>query len=131
MLAKLDQLSRIRDALDLLIARCPGGGDVRACTILEAMEDSGAGPPSPGPATDTGKGAPDMLTTVLSVEGMHCDGCARTIEALLGRIPGVRKAEASFEEHRARVLHDEGAVREADLLAAVAKGGFEATVTRP
>ncbi|MET4808213.1 MerR family DNA-binding protein [Limibacillus sp. MBR-115] len=36
--AKLDQLSHMRDALDELIASCPGGGDVKACTILEAME---------------------------------------------------------------------------------------------
>jgi Hg(II)-responsive transcriptional regulator len=34
---KLDRLARIRDALDELIARCPGGGDVKACTILEAV----------------------------------------------------------------------------------------------
>lgn len=35
---KLDQLSHMREALDDLIASCPGGGDVKACTILEAME---------------------------------------------------------------------------------------------
>lgn len=35
---KLNQLVQIREALDDLIASCPGGGDVKACTILEAME---------------------------------------------------------------------------------------------
>jgi len=36
--AKLAQLSRMQDALDELIASCPGGGDVKACTILDAMQ---------------------------------------------------------------------------------------------
>lgn len=92
-------------------------------------DDAGSSPPSP--ATDTEKGTADMKTTLLAVKGMHCDGCARTIEALLARVPGVRKAEASFEERQARVLHDQDDAPEADLVAAVAKGGFEASVTGP
>lgn len=36
--AKLDRLVRMRDALNELIASCPGGGDVSTGTILEAME---------------------------------------------------------------------------------------------
>jgi DNA-binding transcriptional MerR regulator/copper chaperone CopZ len=133
VLTKLDRLSRIRDALDVLIARCPGGGDVCACTILEAMEDDGGqvGSPPPGPATRTERGTADMKTTLLAVKGMHCDGCARTIEALLARVPGVRKAEASFEERQARVLHDQDEAPETELVAAVAKGGFEASATGP
>lgn len=133
VLAKLEQLSRIRDALDVLIARCPGGGDLSACTILEAMgaERGTAGPPPASFATEREKGIPDMKTTVLSVKGMHCDGCARTIEVLLARVPGVRKAEASFEERQARVLHDQDEAPETELVAAVAKGGFEASVTGP
>ncbi|PJK29201.1 MerR family transcriptional regulator [Minwuia thermotolerans] len=41
--AKLDQLTQIRAALDELIASCPGGGNVRACTILDAMQREPAG----------------------------------------------------------------------------------------
>ena len=69
-----------------------------------------------------------MKTTILTIEGMHCDGCARTIEALLARVPGVRKAEASFDERQARVLHNQTAASATDLAAAVAKGGFTAKV---
>ena len=133
VLGKLDRLSRIRDALDVLIARCPGDGDMRACTIMEAMEGDGgdAGSPPPSPVTDNEKGNADMKTTLLAVKGMHCDGCARTIEALLARVPGVRKAEASFEDRGVRILHDRDEAPEAELVAAVAKGGFEASVTGP
>jgi len=133
VLSKLDRLSRIRDALDVLIARCPGGGDIDACTILEAMEGDGSavGSPPPSPAPPTERGTSDMKTTLLAVKGMHCDGCARTIEALLARVPGVRKAEASFDDRQARVLHDQDEAPETELVAAVAKGGFEASVTGP
>ncbi len=70
-----------------------------------------------------------MKTTILTIEGMHCDGCARTIEALVSRIPGVRQAEVSFDERRARVLHDQNTASTTDLTAAIAKGGFTAKAT--
>jgi len=67
-----------------------------------------------------------MKTTELAIEGMHCTGCARTVETLLSGVTGVRKAEVSFEKARARILHDPNAVAAADLAAAVQKGGFKA-----
>ncbi len=35
---KIEQLVRIRDALDGVIKACPGRGGIRACSILEEME---------------------------------------------------------------------------------------------
>ncbi|ANK81418.1 MAG: cation transporter [Rhizobiales bacterium NRL2] len=67
-----------------------------------------------------------MKTTTLTIEGMHCDGCARTIEVLVARVPGVRQAEVSFDERRARILHDQYAASTTDLIEAIAKGGFTA-----
>lgn len=125
---KLDRMTRICGALDELIASCPGGGDVKACTILEAMGRSGGAIEAPPSATnrDEPKGKSQMKTTVLTIEGMHCDGCAQTIEALLTRLPGVRRVDASFDARQARILHDPTASPEADLIAAIAKGGFKA-----
>lgn len=71
-----------------------------------------------------------MRTTTLVIEGMHCAGCAATTEILLGRVPGVRKAEVSFGAGRARVLHGPEA-READLVAAVERAGFRAKAAAP
>src|SRR3546814_1160651 len=51
------------------------------------------------------KGKAPMKTTLLAIDGMHCDGCARTIEALLARLQGVHKVEASFEERRRSEEH--------------------------
>ncbi|MPZ10581.1 MAG: MerR family transcriptional regulator [Kiloniellaceae bacterium] len=128
--AKLEQLARVRDALDTLIAFCPGSGAVRACTILEAIEKGAAADQSEAPSrsSNTASGKIAMKTTLLAIDGMHCDGCARTVEALLSRLPGVRKAEASFDERQARVLHDQESVSEVDLAEAIAKGGFTAKV---
>mgnify|MGYP005841771071 CR=1 FL=1 len=39
---KIDRLVRIRDALDDLIAACPGRGALRACSILSALGDTEA-----------------------------------------------------------------------------------------
>lgn len=68
-----------------------------------------------------------MKTTALVIEGMHCDGCAATIKTLLGRVPGVRRADVALQQGRARVLHDRQA-SEADLVAAVERAGFGARV---
>lgn len=133
VLAKLEQLSRIRDALDVLIARCPGGGeDLTCCTILGVMEGNARAEmnASYDTAVTAKKGKPALKTTTMTIKGMHCDGCARTVEALLIRAPGVRKVEASFDNRQARVLHDQDRAPEADLIVAIAKGGFEATVER-
>jgi copper chaperone CopZ len=65
-----------------------------------------------------------MKTATFSIDGMHCDGCARTIEALVGRERGVHKAEASFATRAARILYDPNAVSERRLAAAIEKAGF-------
>lgn len=41
---KLRQLRRIQQGLKQLIAACPGQGAVRACSIIDALEDAGAAP---------------------------------------------------------------------------------------
>ena len=38
---KIMELERIRAALETLIAACPGGGALRACSIMDALEADG------------------------------------------------------------------------------------------
>ena len=40
---KIRRLERIRHALEELIAACPGSGALRACSIMEALQESGPG----------------------------------------------------------------------------------------
>jgi len=68
-----------------------------------------------------------MHSVTLKVKGMHCDGCAATIQALIERNGGVRKAVVSFSDGEARVLYDPQSVTEAQLTVAVEKAGFRVT----
>ena len=41
---------------------------------------------------------------VLKISGMHCAGCAMTIEKNLRKLPGIEKAEVSFASERATII---------------------------
>ena len=70
-----------------------------------------------------------MKTLVFAIEGMHCDGCAETIEGLLMVEVGVKASSVSFKESRARVLYDPAVIDERKLVAAIEKGGYKVTST--
>ena len=65
-----------------------------------------------------------MKTTTFKIEGMHCDGCARTVEALVRSEPGVKTATVSFKDAEARVLFDPQAIDEERLTVAIEKPGY-------
>lgn len=67
-----------------------------------------------------------MKTVVLTIEGMHCDGCAETIKGLLAVEAGVKASAVSFKEGRARVLYDPAQTDQSQLIAAIEKGGYKA-----
>ena len=67
-----------------------------------------------------------MKKITLSVSGMSCQGCANTVKAALAGAHGVRRADVSLEQKRARlVLEDAGSVD--DLVSAVRAVGYDAT----
>lgn len=65
-----------------------------------------------------------MRTTTLTITGMHCDGCAETIQTLLQGQNGVRMATVSFRDKEARVLYDEQSIAEEHVVAVIQKPGF-------
>ena len=65
-----------------------------------------------------------MKTAIFMIDGMRCDGCANTIETLVGKEPGVRMVSVSFAERQARVLYDPKALSEERLIQAIQKPGF-------
>jgi copper chaperone CopZ len=71
-----------------------------------------------------------MKNVTLKVDGMHCTGCASTIQVLLQRNEGVKKASASFDAGEARVLYDPASVSEDQLAGAIEKAGFRVTERR-
>jgi copper chaperone CopZ len=70
-------------------------------------------------------------TLTLKVEGMHCDGCANTIKAMVEREPGVKAAAVSFKGGEARILFDPNATSAERLVAAVGRLGFRVTGHTP
>jgi DNA-binding transcriptional MerR regulator/copper chaperone CopZ len=132
---KITQLRHIRAALDELIATCPGGGGLRACTIIDAMArprsaNTGVGSSgghsssnAPRPSRRTAKG-PAMKTVKFKIDGMHCDGCARTIEALVATEPGVRKATVSYGNREARILFEPDIASEERVVELIRRAGY-------
>lgn len=53
---------------------------------------------------------------VLAITGMTCGSCARTVERVLARVPGVERASVDLASARAVV---EGSASIADLISAV------------
>lgn len=65
-----------------------------------------------------------MNTATFKIEGMHCDGCASNIQALLGKSAGVQKAAVSFKEGQARVLYEAKSITGDELAAVIEKAGY-------
>lgn len=61
----------------------------------------------------------------LSVSGMSCAGCVKTVEDALTAVPGVTEAAVNFAEHTADVTGD---VNDDDLIKAVVAAGYNAAV---
>jgi copper chaperone CopZ len=71
-----------------------------------------------------------MTTAELTIESMHCDGCAKTVESLLSAEPGVKAAHASFSSGSAKVVFDPGAIELAALAKAVERAGYRVRSSR-
>lgn len=62
---------------------------------------------------------------ILNIPGMHCGGCARTIEKALRSVSGVDAVSADAGRKIAEI---DGSASSADLVAAVKTAGYEAEV---
>jgi copper chaperone CopZ len=69
-----------------------------------------------------------MRSLELAIEGMHCDACAATIEALLLREPGVKAASISYAARSGRILYEPGATDPGRLKATIAQAGYRVTI---
>ncbi|MBI4602971.1 MAG: cation transporter [Planctomycetes bacterium] len=66
---------------------------------------------------------------VFRIDGMTCAACAVTLREQLGSVPGVARAEVSFERKTARVFFAAGeeAPSAASLLGTIQQGGYSGT----
>ena len=64
-------------------------------------------------------------TVTLSVKGMTCANCARTVERKLGATPGVTKASVDLDSAMARVEYDCDLVKPEVLINEIRRLGYE------
>lgn len=66
-----------------------------------------------------------MADITLSITGMSCGGCVRSVTGVLKALPGVSAVDVTLEPGEARVSFDPDQVSPAQLAAAVEDAGFE------
>ena len=67
------------------------------------------------------------MEKILHVEGMMCMHCKASVEKVLSAVPGVSAVAVDLEAKTATVTC-EASVLDADLVAAVEKKGFKASI---
>lgn len=123
---RIAQLAEIRGALVRLLAACPGSGALGACSILEALRmTTPANHEKTMRSARRGGRRGNMKEANFRIEGMHCEGCAQTIEALLGAEPGVRRVAVSFQAREAQVQFDPNAIDDGQIVAAIERAGYK------
>jgi len=71
-----------------------------------------------------------MQSVTFDIQGMHCAGCAQTIDHLLRRQAGVWEADVSLGHAGARVLFDPDEVSANQLAETVRRAGYSASERR-
>ena len=123
---RINQFQRMRVSLQDLLSQCPGSGALNKCSIVEAMSSS----TQSVERRPRGSRRPQMKSIDLTIQGMHCDGCAKTIEALLTAEPGVKAATVSYGGGSARVLFDPASIDLPHLVNAVERAGYRVAGSR-
>jgi copper chaperone len=67
-----------------------------------------------------------MESVEFKVEGLHCDGCVKSVTRMLSGVAGVERVEVSLAESKAHVSFDPARAGLADFKRAVERAGFKA-----
>ena len=65
------------------------------------------------------------MTITLTLSGLHCGNCVKSVEKALHEVPGVEKVSVTLSPQQAIV---EGEVEAHTLIDAIDEIGFEATI---
>jgi copper chaperone CopZ len=72
-----------------------------------------------------------VITSLLRVNGMTCNGCVKHVEGALRAIPGVAAVEVLLVDQKAKVVHDPERSPLPILLAAIEGAGYDASAVEP
>lgn len=124
---KVMQYERMRATLRELLSRCPGAGDLGECPIVQALTVTAV---EGGLKIKRVSKGTDVKSVELTIHGMHCDGCAKTVETVLKAEPGVKAATISYAGGSARVLFEPAEIDLAGVVKAVERAGFQVPSTK-
>lgn len=69
-----------------------------------------------------------MIKKRFQINGMHCVGCAMTVDGAVEDLPGVKAATTNYARQVADVEFDEQRVTESQILDAILAAGYSAQV---
>ncbi|MBU3188222.1 heavy metal translocating P-type ATPase [Clostridium bowmanii] len=69
-----------------------------------------------------------MANKALKIEGMTCAACARTIERVSKKLPGVEEASVNFATEKLNINYDDALIKLEDIQSAVEKAGYKIAV---
>lgn len=64
-------------------------------------------------------------TITLTIEGMTCGGCAKSVNQALQQLAGVHEANANFEQKNATIIFDNEQISINQLIEAIEDAGFD------
>lgn len=64
--------------------------------------------------------------TILRAQGFSCPSCVAKIEKQVGRLQGVKDVSVKFASGRVEVDHDPVVTSTGDIVAAIARAGYQA-----
>lgn len=67
-----------------------------------------------------------METKSLKIEGMTCAACAKTIERVIKKLPGVVETNVNFATEKLNIRFEPTRVRTSDIKKAIEKAGYKA-----
>ena len=69
-----------------------------------------------------------MKNKILEIEGMTCAACAKTIERVSKKLPGVEDANVNFATEKLNINYDDSKIELVDIQKAVEKAGYKILV---
>lgn len=71
----------------------------------------------------------DTAHSIFRAEGFSCPSCVGKIEKRVGKLKGVSDVEVKFASGKVEVDHDPSATSTDEIVAAIGKAGYKATLS--
>lgn len=69
-----------------------------------------------------------MQTITVSIQGMHCGGCVKSVTRVLSELAGVQDVSVDLENANAKITFDERQVQPDAFVEAIEDAGFDASL---